>query len=140
MASNAIPASAVTTARTPAPAADDDDDQSDGGDDAAPAAQPRMRLASAHLAPARQHLLPVADGHGSWAIQVGAFGSQRQANAAAGEARSRTGLQGAHAEVDSLRHGHVALYRARLTGLSRDAATRACAHMRDCIIVSPNAS
>lgn len=137
MASNTI--APIGTAAA-APTGAEDDDQSDGSDDATATAQPKLRLASVHLPPSRQHLLPVAGGHGGWAIQVGAFGSQRQANAAAGEARSRTGLQGAHAEVESLHRGHVALYRARLTGLSRDAATRACARMRDCIIVSPNAS
>jgi cell division septation protein DedD len=81
---------------------------------------------------------------GQWAIQVGAYSNERQAHAALGTARERaaTELAVAHTSVSGVHQGHVVLYRARWTGLSRDAAVQACqrlAHGRtsSCMVVSP---
>src|SRR5262249_54873468 len=65
---------------------------------------------------------------GKWAIQVGAYSSQNLAHAALGTARehARTELAVAHTSVSEVRQGRSPLYRARLTGLSRDAAIQAC--------------
>ena len=81
--------------------------------------------------------------NGQWAIQVGAYSSERLANVALGSARehapgelsvARTSVSGVHQP-----RGH--LYRARLTGLSREAAVQACqrlAHGRtSCMVLSP---
>jgi cell division septation protein DedD len=82
---------------------------------------------------------------GQWAIQVGAYSSEGMAHAAVGTARERAAaeLAVAHASVASVRQSHGVLYRARLTGLSRDAAVQACerlAHGRaSCMVLSPNA-
>ena len=79
---------------------------------------------------------------GHWAIQVGAFGSMGAAHEAAGSAiRSENALLGrTRTEVATLHDRHGRLYRARLTGLTREAATRACARLgrESCIVVSPD--
>jgi hypothetical protein len=91
---------------------------------------------------------PIAMHHGGstsgeWAIQVGAFSSEGLAHAAVGSAReqARTELAVAHPFVAGVHQGHGVLYRARLTGLSRDAAVQACgrlAHSRmNCVVLSP---
>jgi cell division septation protein DedD len=81
---------------------------------------------------------------GQWAIQVGAYSNERQAHAALGTAREHaaTELAVAHTSVSGVHQGHAVLYRARWTGLSRDAAVQACqrlAHGRtsSCMVVSP---
>ena len=78
---------------------------------------------------------------GDWAIQVGAFGSEAQARGAAEAAKGHArGLLGAgHVYVGQVRTAHGTLYRARLHGLSREAATRACERLGHCIVVSPDA-
>jgi soluble lytic murein transglycosylase-like protein/cell division protein FtsN len=80
------------------------------------------------------------DGTGGWAIQVGAFGNQSQANAAA--AKARRVVTAAHTAVAGVNSGHAALYRARLTGLSRSAAIQACERLNhshgNCMVVSPD--
>ncbi len=82
-------------------------------------------------------------GAGNWAIQVGAFGNPGQAQAALGAARGQARLGAARTAVAGVNEGHGKLYRARLTGLSRAAATQACqrlSHGRSaCIVVSPDA-
>ena len=78
---------------------------------------------------------------GHWAIQVGAFGTMGAAHEAAGSAMRSEGLLGrAHPEFATLRDRRGHLYRARVTGLSREAATRACADLgrASCIVVSPD--
>ena len=82
---------------------------------------------------------------GGWAVQVGAFldpGQARHANTLA-QARARALLGGAHPVVEPVRHAHAVLWRARLTGLSRDAALRGCQLLtRDhqgCMVLSPDA-
>jgi hypothetical protein len=84
---------------------------------------------------------PVA---GNWAIQVGAFGNQAQARAAAEAAKGQAHivLASVRPVVGTVRQAKVTLYRARLTGLSRDAAIQACerlAKKSNCLVVSPDA-
>ncbi|MGH7043382.1 MAG: SPOR domain-containing protein, partial [Acetobacteraceae bacterium] len=82
---------------------------------------------------------------GHWAVQVGAFSDPAQARHATGEARvqARATLGGAHPLVEAVRHGHAVLWRARLAGLSREAAMRACTqlsqHHEACMVLSPDA-
>ena len=81
---------------------------------------------------------------GQWAIQVGAFGNEGLAHIAVGTAREQAGqvLSGARQAVAGVREPHGKLYRARLTGLSREAATEACQRLRGrsvCIVLSPDA-
>ncbi|HET9018381.1 MAG TPA: lytic transglycosylase domain-containing protein [Acetobacteraceae bacterium] len=78
---------------------------------------------------------------GSWAIQVGAFGSESQARTAAEAAKghARSLLAGAHPHVGTVHSAHGTLYRARLLGLSREAATQACERLGHCMVVSPDA-
>ncbi len=81
----------------------------------------------------------------NWSVQVGAFGTQAQANQAAGAAQSRApSLSGARAEIAGIRQGRGGrVYRARLTGLSRGDALQACQRLArgrgDCMVVSPDA-
>jgi cell division protein FtsN len=119
---------------------------------------PSARFAAAQLPRQSQHggfrlipgayadTLPVRTGGpatGGWAIQVGAFASQRQAHAAATSARGQGGmlLVSAHPVVGTVHQGKAVLYRARLTGLSRDAAIQACERLsrKACIVLSPDA-
>ena len=80
---------------------------------------------------------------GGWAVQVGAFTSAGQAHAAAGTAKEKASLGGAHSTVASVRQGHGTLYRARLIGLSRDSAVEACQKLSrsrtNCMVLSPDA-
>ena len=51
-------------------------------------------------------------------------------------------LAGARPVVGTVKQAHATLYRARLTGLSREAAVQACeklAHHGACMVVSPDA-
>jgi hypothetical protein len=112
----------------------------------APAPRGGFRL----IAPAMADTLPVqragtGPATGNWAIQVGAFGNESQAHAAAETARSQAHDVVGHARpaIGSVRAGGGTLYRARLTGLSRDAAMQACeklGHGRGhagCIVLTP---
>lgn len=80
---------------------------------------------------------------GGWAVQVGAYSSETMAHTALVTARehARAELAVAHTSVSGVRQGRAMLYRARLTGLSREAAVQACerlAHGRtSCMVVSP---
>ena len=82
---------------------------------------------------------------GPWAIQVGAFASQGLARAAAEAARgqARDVLANARPAVGTVRAGSATLYRARLAGLSREAAMQACEKLSrsrgSCIVLSPDA-
>ena len=84
---------------------------------------------------------PVAAGQ--WAVQVGAFSNEAQARSALGTARdhARLELAIAHHQVGTVRQGRGTLWRARMTGLSRETAMQACeklvrGHM-GCIVLSP---
>jgi hypothetical protein len=95
--------------------------------------------AMADTAPLRQSA-PVA---GTWAIQVGAYAHPAQAEHAATVARGRTPiLRVARTYVGEVREKHGMLYRARLVGLSREAALRGCEAQHGhsaCIVLSPAA-
>jgi Transglycosylase SLT domain/SPOR domain len=90
--------------------------------------------------------LPVHSGGpttGNWAIQVGAFGNQAQARAAAEAAKgeARVVLASARPLIGTVHQPKGTLYRARLTGLSREAAIQACEKLshKNCMVVSPDA-
>ncbi len=96
------------------------------------------------IAPAVAETLPSRGGgsvSGTWAIQVGAFGTEHQARAATVQARShaRDLLAAAQPSVGPVRLPRGVLYRARFTGLSRNAAVQACERLGRCIVVSPDA-
>ena len=98
------------------------------------------------VAPAVAAPAPIYRGLTSnWAIQVGAFGNEGLAKIAVGTAREQAGslVSGAHPAVASVREPHGTLYRARLEGLSRDAASQACERLSrsrtNCIVLSPDA-
>ncbi|RFD20921.1 murein transglycosylase [Komagataeibacter melaceti] len=87
----------------------------------------RERSGIAPMAPAagQPGVISMAGGH-DWSVQVGAFGSAGQAEQAAGQARAKVSVSGVRTQVASVasHHGHV--YRARLTGLSHEAAQKVC--------------
>ncbi|MDR3538342.1 MAG: transglycosylase SLT domain-containing protein [Acetobacteraceae bacterium] len=82
---------------------------------------------------------------GEWAIQVGAFASESQAQAALGSARERAHVELAVARphVASVQQARGRLWRARLTGMSRETALQACEKIShthtSCIVLSPDA-
>jgi len=84
-------------------------------------------------------------GGGNWAIQVGAFSNANLARSAAGSAHKHAAdmLGSARQQVSMVRQGRNTLYRARLVGLSHDAATQACARLQrnrsNCVVLSPDA-
>jgi hypothetical protein len=82
---------------------------------------------------------------GQWAVQVGAYSSESLAHSAVGTAReqARAELAVARPAIAGVHQSRGMLYRARLTGLSRDAAVQACqrlAHTHtSCMVLSPDA-
>jgi soluble lytic murein transglycosylase-like protein len=116
---------------------------------------PAPRGGGFHLiSPAMAETLPASRAaggtvSGSWAIQVGAFGNESQARAAADAAKGQARELLGHAQpMVGTVHPHATsatLYRARLTGLSRDAAVQACERIghghghNGCIVLSPEA-
>jgi hypothetical protein len=109
---------------------------------AAPARRVHMQLV--HPAPPPT-AAPRQDGTHGWSVQVGAFGTQAQANQAAGMAQSHApSLSHARAEIAGIKQGRGArIYRARLTGLSHGDAMQACQRLAhgnsNCLVVSPDA-
>jgi len=101
-----------------------------------------IEAANAEPIPFR-HYTAEASG-GGWGIQVGAFVSAKQAHLAVGNARehAHVELAVAHPAVSSVRVAHGVLWRARLTGLSREAAVQACARLNHarmgCAVLSPD--
>jgi hypothetical protein len=77
-------------------------------------------------------------GSGGWGIQVGAFGNEGQARAAAESAR---GAAGGRSAIGAVHQARGTLYRARLTGMSHEAAVSACEkmHRGACMVLSPAA-
>ncbi len=98
-------------------------------------------IASAEAAPAPPG--HTQGGTGGWAIQVGAFDRAREAEAATSHAKVKAHAQlaAARSEVATVHAAHATLWRARLGGLSREAAVKACAAMshghKNCIVLSP---
>jgi hypothetical protein len=90
-------------------------------------------IESAHASETTLH----GGGH-VWGIQVGAFGSRALASSAAGQARAVIGH--AAASVTQVASHGSTLYRARLTGFTREDAEAACArlgHKSSCVVLSP---
>jgi cell division septation protein DedD len=99
------------------------------------------------------HLVPVANAEpmperrggpttGNWAIQIGAFSKPSLAHEAIDTAKTRAHdtLAAAHPMVALVHESHGTLYRARLAGLSREAAITACERLRGhgaCMVLSP---
>ncbi len=85
-------------------------------------------------------------GAGNWAVQVGAFANEGLASSATISARDHAHevLASARPSVTPVREPHGVLYRARLTGLSRDSAAQACERLArartNCVVVSPDAA
>ena len=79
----------------------------------------------------------------NWAIQVGAFGNESMARAAAETARSKAQVAAARTTVGTTKQASATLYRARLTNMSREAAVQACDKITksrsSCIVLSPDA-
>ncbi|EUK19180.1 murein transglycosylase [Commensalibacter papalotli (ex Servin-Garciduenas et al. 2014)] len=75
---------------------------------------------------------------GGWGIQVGAFASSSQAQSAAGQAKNKASLHVGSQQVQAVTVGKNKLYRARVTGLSKDAAQNACQKLSSCMLLSPS--
>ena len=81
---------------------------------------------------------------GDWAIQLGAFSNQGQAHNAllVAQGHAHVELAVAHPYVASVHQGRTVLWRARMTGMSRETAVQACeriTHGRSsCIVLSPD--
>jgi cell division septation protein DedD len=82
---------------------------------------------------------------GQWAIQVGAFANQGQARSALTTVQdhARVELAVAHPYVATVHQGRNVLWRARMTGMSRETAVQACEKIvrghSSCIVLSPDA-
>lgn len=82
---------------------------------------------------------------GQWAIQIGAYGNRTQARVAlsAAQSHAHVELAVAHPYVATIHQGKAVLWRARMTGMSRETAVEACdkiSHARSsCIVLSPDA-
>ncbi len=80
----------------------------------------------------------------NWAIQVGAFSSQKPAHQAASAAASKLGglISGAAIDIDKVKLGKAPTFRARLTGFTEDQARAACKRLakvkKDCKLVQPS--
>ncbi|MEI7712562.1 MAG: lytic transglycosylase domain-containing protein [Rhodospirillales bacterium] len=102
-------------------------------------------IASAHAAEPIPFRRPSVEAAGQWAIQVGAYANQGQAQTAVGIAKehARAELAAAHPYVGVVHQARATLWRARLTGLSRDAAIQACEKLArgrtNCVVLSPEA-
>ncbi len=102
-------------------------------------------IPTASAAPIHRGSMPVTSTSGAWAVQVGAFANQDLAHSATAAARqnARGELGGAQTVVAGVRQPGGTLYRARLGGLSRDAAAQACEKLSrartNCMVVSPDA-
>ena len=116
---------------------------------AAPAPAPQARgglglISSANAAEASPMRRSTA-GPGQWAVQVGAYANQNQAQTALSTARdqARSELALGRVQVGSVKQPHGVLWRARVTGLSRETAVQACEKLSrgrtGCIVLSPDA-
>ncbi len=105
----------------------------------APAGRQSFRL----IPQAQADTLPRGSGGATnWAIQVGAYGNEGMARAAADSARQHVQSMSARSTVGTTRQASNTLYRARVTGLSRDGAVQACEKLgkgHNCIVLSPDA-
>jgi D-alanyl-D-alanine carboxypeptidase len=112
-----------------------------------PAYTPRSGGGLHLIAPAMADTIPLTlsvGGAGSWAIQVGAYGSAGDAREAVQSARQheRYQLASARTIVMPVHVSQKLLYRARLGGLSEGAAVNACnviSRHSPCMVISPDA-
>lgn len=76
---------------------------------------------------------------GNWTIQVGAYKSKQQTVDALNKAAAKipTLLGNAEQQVVPLKTRHGTIYRARLAGLSEQAAHSACEVLKDCLRLAP---
>ena len=83
-------------------------------------------------------------GGSNWSIQVGAFANPMLARAAtmAAKEEAPSHLARAHTVIGSVSRGSHMIYRARLAGLTREAAENACSALtrshNSCMVVSPD--
>lgn len=102
-------------------------------------------IPGATAAPIHRGAAPFASATGGWAVQVGAFANPNQAQSATAAARqnARDVLGGAQTLVAGVHQSGGTLYRARLGGLSHNAAAEACERLSrtrtNCMVVSPDA-
>jgi D-alanyl-D-alanine carboxypeptidase len=77
---------------------------------------------------------------GAWSIQVGSFRSIAGGQRAIDEANAKLGPMVSHAkaEILPLKTRAGTIYRARLSGIDQQTATRACRALSDCLAVAPN--
>ena len=110
-----------------------------------PPARSRFALISSAQAAEPVPFRLASGGAAQWAIQVGAYANQTQAQTALGIAkdRARAELALAHPYVGLVHQTSGKLWRARLTGLSRGAAVQACEKLArgrtSCVVLSPAA-
>ena len=114
-----------------------------------PVAPPRSGgfglISAAHAEPIGLHHPGGPAPQGGWGVQVGAFVSENLASSATTSARgnARDVLGAARTSITPVRQPHGVLYRARLLGLSHDAASQACDRLArartSCMLVSPDA-
>ncbi|WP_408869662.1 lytic transglycosylase domain-containing protein [Commensalibacter nepenthis] len=98
----------------------------------------RMPSASAKRAVTAPVKTSDVSSSGDWGIQVGAFASSSLAQSAAGKAKSKAALRAGSQQVQAVQVGKNKLYRARVTGLSKDAAQNACQKLSSCMLLSPS--
>ena len=102
-------------------------------------------MSSANAAPVVHRGAAIASAAGGWAVQVGAFNNPGLASSATASARGQAPdvLGAARPTIAGVKQGSGTLYRARLTGLSREAAAHACERLArartTCMVVSPDA-
>ena len=118
----------------------------------APAPPPRphpsfsfIPAAMADTPPPQPESRPIPPGHIGWAVQVGAYNTPANANAALGIAELSAVSELVHGQpmVMSVRAGGMLRYRARVIGLPHDAAVNACERLSGgptgCAVLSPEA-
>lgn len=83
---------------------------------------------------------PVVTSTAGWSIQIGAFSSQSQTQAIAGQTAQqlKPRYSTANAVVVPFKTEKGTIYRARVTGLSQQQAVEACRSMTSCLVVQPN--
>ena len=72
-------------------------------------------------------------------MQVGAFASENVARSAAAQVRDHVAQLGSRTDIQPVSQGSTRLYRARVTGITREAAEQASvrSRARDCTVLSP---
>lgn len=86
-------------------------------------------------------VLPPSQPDNKWSVQIGAFNSRLATDDALRRALQSlpSSLKAARPLVVPLRTGNEILFRARLSGFSREDAKTACRYLRDCMTIAPKA-